>query len=261
MLLSKLSRKTVIGMESLDREKFGRFLCERRKTTGLTQRELGARLFVSNKAVSKWERGQSLPDISLLRPLAEILGVNVTELLNGGPIEKESLSGREAQTLVDRAIEFSREQSAEKRRKRRWQTLWSISLILSLAEAAALLLRGEKASVLGYSVFLVQGLCLFFGLWTCFFMKERLPSFYDENKLSYVSDGIFRMDLAGIYFNNNNWPHIVKALRIWTVLVPVLFPFVFLLLKPWWNGAGLAASLLGCLGLFIPVAIMGKKYE
>lgn len=248
-------------MENLDREKFGRFLCERRKATGLTQRELGARLFVSNKAVSKWERGQSLPDISLLRPLAKILGVNVTELLNGGPIEKESLSGREAQTLVDKAIEFSQERSAEKRRKRHWQRLWLISLVLSLAEASALLLRGERAAVLSYSVFLVQGLCLFFGLWICFFMKERLPAFYDENKLSYVSDGIFRIGMAGIYFNNHNWPHIVKALRIWTVTVPVLFPFVFLLLRPWWDRVSLAVSLFGCLGLFIPVAFVGKKYE
>lgn len=55
-------------MEQIDRERFGAFLSELRKEKGLTQQELADRLFVSNKAVSKWERGQSLPDIDLLTP-------------------------------------------------------------------------------------------------------------------------------------------------------------------------------------------------
>ena len=57
-------------MESIDREKFGAFLFQLRKEKDFTQQEVADRLFVSNKAVSKWERGQSLPDISLLTPLA-----------------------------------------------------------------------------------------------------------------------------------------------------------------------------------------------
>lgn len=68
----------------LDKAQFGAFLTERRKAKGYTQKDLAQRLFVSDKAVSKWERGQSLPDISLLIPLAECLGVTVTELLEGG---------------------------------------------------------------------------------------------------------------------------------------------------------------------------------
>ena len=67
----------------IDREKFGAFLAQLRKERGLTQKELAERLFVSDKAVSKWERCQSLPDVALLLPLAEILGVSVTELLRG----------------------------------------------------------------------------------------------------------------------------------------------------------------------------------
>ena len=67
----------------IDKERFGAFVSGRRKALGLTQKELAARLFVSDKAVSKWERGQSMPDIALLAPLAECLGVSVTELLEG----------------------------------------------------------------------------------------------------------------------------------------------------------------------------------
>lgn len=250
-------------MEHLDREKFGRFIYERRRELGLTQQQLGERLFVSNKAVSKWERGQSFPDIALMGPLAESLGVSVAELLNGEVMDRESFSGQETRAMVGRAMEFSAEQLNERQRgvKRRWQAGWCGSLGLSLAEAAFLLLHGEHAAELSSSVFLVQGLCLFFGLWACFFIRERLPAFYDENELSYVADGIFRLSLTGVSFNNSNWPHIVKALRVWTVGMPVLFPILFLLLKPWWGNIGLAVTLLGCLGLFLPVAAAGKKYK
>ena len=71
----------------LDKEKFGVFIAKLRKEKGMTQKELAEELFVSDKAVSKWERGQSLPDITLLNPLAEALGVSAAELLNCGRIE------------------------------------------------------------------------------------------------------------------------------------------------------------------------------
>ncbi len=60
----------------------GDFILEMRKARGLTQKELANALGVTDKAVSKWERGASCPDISLLLPLADILGVSVEELLN-----------------------------------------------------------------------------------------------------------------------------------------------------------------------------------
>ena len=52
-----------------------------RKQRGLTQKELAALLHVTDKAVSKWERGKNFPDLPLLQPLAEVLGVSVSELL------------------------------------------------------------------------------------------------------------------------------------------------------------------------------------
>lgn len=60
-------------MYQIDMEKFGNFLCTLRKEKNLTQKELGDKLFVSDKTVSKWERGLSIPNVSLLIPIAEIL--------------------------------------------------------------------------------------------------------------------------------------------------------------------------------------------
>ena len=70
-------------MYEIDKEAFGKFLAQQRKAKGYTQKALAEKLFVSDKAVSKWERSLSMPDISLLIPLSEILEVSVTELLEG----------------------------------------------------------------------------------------------------------------------------------------------------------------------------------
>ena len=63
-----------------------------RERRGLTQSALAERIGISNKAVSKWETGKGLPDLSLLQPLAQALGVSVTELMNGCPIANQNTS-------------------------------------------------------------------------------------------------------------------------------------------------------------------------
>ena len=68
-------------MFEIDKKQFGLFVAELRKEKGFTQKELAAKLLISDKAVSKWETGQSCPDISLLVPMAGVLDVTVTELL------------------------------------------------------------------------------------------------------------------------------------------------------------------------------------
>lgn len=63
--------------------KIGQFISEKRKALGLTQQELAEKLQITNKAVSKWETGDGMPDVQLLTPLANELGVTVDEILNG----------------------------------------------------------------------------------------------------------------------------------------------------------------------------------
>ena len=100
-------------MYEIDREAFGAFLAGLRKEKGLTQKELAQQLYVSDKAVSKWERGLSLPDISLLTPLAEILGVTVTELLRGERLEEQTLPVEQVEELVTGSLELSGAQPEE----------------------------------------------------------------------------------------------------------------------------------------------------
>ena len=72
----------------MDNIRVGRFIAEKRKEKNLTQKMLAEKIGVTDKAVSKWERGLSCPDVSLLIPLSEELGVSITEILNGASIDK-----------------------------------------------------------------------------------------------------------------------------------------------------------------------------
>lgn len=68
----------------MDAGKIGKFIAKKRKAMNMTQNELAEKLYITDKAVSKWERGLSFPDISVLIPLAEILNISLYDLLKGG---------------------------------------------------------------------------------------------------------------------------------------------------------------------------------
>ena len=67
----------------MDQIKIGRFIATRRKEIGLTQLELAEKLNISDRAISKWETGKSLPDASIMIELCEILGIGINELFYG----------------------------------------------------------------------------------------------------------------------------------------------------------------------------------
>ena len=65
----------------MNKEIFGGFIADLRRVAGMTQKQVADRLHVTDRAVSKWERGLSYPDVTLMEPLAVVLGVGVEELL------------------------------------------------------------------------------------------------------------------------------------------------------------------------------------
>lgn len=71
----------------MDQEKIGKFISALRKQQGLTQEQLGEKLGVTNKTVSRWETGKYMPDLDKLQDLSAFLGVSVNELLSGERIE------------------------------------------------------------------------------------------------------------------------------------------------------------------------------
>ena len=76
----------------MTKERLGKFVAERRKELGMTQKDLATAINITDKAVSKWERGLSYPDITLLEPLANALSLRVEELMTCQVVEKEDIS-------------------------------------------------------------------------------------------------------------------------------------------------------------------------
>ncbi|WP_418667915.1 helix-turn-helix domain-containing protein [Allofournierella sp.] len=101
----------------MENQKIGAFICGARKARGLTQKQLAEALGVTDKAVSKWERGVSCPDISLLTPLAGALGVAVTELLAGEP---QAAPVPEAEAQVQTALTYSASVAGQRWARARW---------------------------------------------------------------------------------------------------------------------------------------------
>ena len=87
-----------------NKKTFGAYICRRRKELGLTQREFADRLFVTESAVSKWERGMSYPDITLIRDICAILQVSEHELLTAS----EDVEARTAETLAKKYLSLLR---------------------------------------------------------------------------------------------------------------------------------------------------------
>lgn len=253
-------------MYQIDMEKFGAFLGALRRERNMTQKELGERLFVSDKTVSKWERGQSIPNVSLLIPLSEILGITVTELLKGERICENVLNLEEIEELVAGAALLSaQEQKSIDSKKKKWKILFFICFGITMAELSLISIMIGPAVFEDTSLLLMTALSFAFALWFCFCSKDVLQTYYDENRINFISDGIFRMNLPGVSFNNRNWPHIQNASRIYLLGLGIIFPLLYSLS---WIKAGTAiASVIDfitlslLLGIFVIIYLVAKKYE
>lgn len=118
---------------TMDKESFGNFIAKLRRERKMTQQELAGQLHVTDRAVSKWERGLSYPDVTLLEPLAAALGIGVETLLTGQTAEA---APRETESAALRSVLVI---SGEERRQRRRRMTRCAALAAALVLVAALL--------------------------------------------------------------------------------------------------------------------------
>lgn len=93
----------------MNQEKIGKFIKELRIEKKLTQQDLALKLNVSDKAISKWENGRCLMDVSLLKPLSEILEVSIVEILSGERIESDNIFDK-SNEVVENTLDYSKEE-------------------------------------------------------------------------------------------------------------------------------------------------------
>ena len=115
-------------MEQHQTHQIGALIAKLRKERNMTQKELAAKLGVTDKAVSKWERSLSYPDVTLLLPLADALGITASELLNG-----ERQSTPEGERAVRSALSYSRQNLLERVRQAKRVVLAILSLVCLLS--------------------------------------------------------------------------------------------------------------------------------
>lgn len=252
-------------MHEINKETFGAFVASRRKDLGLTQSQLAEKVLVSNKAVSKWETGVSLPDVGILIPLAEALGVTVTELLEGRRIEPETpLDTGRVEELVQTVIRYPEtDRFAEGKRKR--GVVYLVCVLIAAVEAAALHFGGFPVGSWTDSLQCTYAFGIIFGAYFMLF-AQPLPPYHDQYKIRGMHQGPVRMNVPGLTFNNRNWPYIVRVGQIWSMAFllsyPVVYGLMYRLFPVLWGSCEkyvMLAALLG--GLFLPMYVVGKKYE
>ena len=100
----------------MDAKKFGEFIAAIRKDNNLTQADLAKKLQVTDKAVSKWERGLGFPDINTIEPLADALGVSILEVMRSERIEETAITSDTAVVAVADTFELVKWQRRAERK-------------------------------------------------------------------------------------------------------------------------------------------------
>ena len=123
----------------MDSIKIGKFIAEKRKAKNLTQLQLAERLYVTDRAVSKWECGRSLPDSSIMLELCEALDISVNELLTGEELKMETYNKQAEENLIQMIKE---KESSDKR-------LLNLEIVLGIT-GTLFLLAMLFTGILGY---------------------------------------------------------------------------------------------------------------
>lgn len=151
----------------MDQIKIGKFILSLRKEKNLTQNELAVKLGITDRAISKWENGRGLPDLSLLKPLCDELGITINELLSGERIEKKDINVKADENLIN-TLKFSK-------KKIKKTKIILIGLLISVLLVFAIL-------------------CTCFGI-DIFRMRNNLPVVFSTWGYSYTPPINIRTDL------------------------------------------------------------------
>lgn len=254
-------------MFEINKKSFGEFISALRKEKSMTQKEVAARLLVSDKAVSKWETGNSMPDITLLVPLSQVLGVTVTELLECKRLEKtDSLAADRTDEIVKMVITLSEEEKKMFRMNRKKRIMLFVPLaVIACVEIIGLHFWNQMKNIQADNLYVFALIGVLCGGYFWIFAKEKIPAYYDQNKVTAYSDGVFRMNLVGTSINNSNWKYILQVGRIWSVVSMIIMPLIYFLFKMFISDmAGIMGEkvliVLWIIGLFVPIHAVAKKH-
>ena len=144
----------------MDQLKIGKFIAEQRKSKNLTQSQLAEKLFITDKAVSKWERGKAMPDSSIMLKLCEILEISVNDLLSGAKTQNDEQNNERLLLAMAKEI--------EQKNKTIWTTMWIIMTVSMIALLGGSFLVYFFVPEGVWQLVAVLGICVLF-LIPCFY--------------------------------------------------------------------------------------------
>ena len=184
----------------MDQIKIGKFIAECRKQKNLTQLQLADKLGITDKAISKWERGKAMPDTSIMIELCDILEINVNELLSGEKINMESINLKNEKLLLDMTKEV------EQKNKIIWATrrVLLVSSLVCCLISTAVVYRFVPEGIWQYAIMAALVAVLL------------VPGFY-ATKLD-VSVGTYKCqkcnhEFAPSYLEELFTPHLITSYR------------------------------------------------
>ncbi len=174
----------------MDQIKIGKFIASRRKEQGMTQAVLAEKLGISDRAVSKWETGKSMPDSGIMLELCELLKINVNELLSGEMIMADFYDKRAEENLLAMKREIE-EKNRQMLRMEYWVALPAILVGIVLVFVAAFVpmpawLRGAlivfAAATIDTVAFIAVGIEQKAGYYACQSCGHRyVPTYWQTN--------------------------------------------------------------------------------
>ncbi|RKI29582.1 XRE family transcriptional regulator [bacterium 1xD8-6] len=198
----------------MEQEKIGEFIAAQRKEKGMTQKQLGDALKISDKTVSKWECGKGLPDISIIMPLCELLNISVNELLSGEHLTEDSYPEKAEENMMQ-LIQETENQKRDSTRRYYFRTAaWILGNLLILLALIMTSASQKNFPIFFYFDFTVLGttlcnmfLTLFFSGYTKAFRKAfsflcNRPESQKElkNAIAAVSLAVKSLIIGGIFW-------------------------------------------------------------
>lgn len=159
----------------MDQKKIGAFIAQCRKEKNLTQMQLAELLEITNQAVSKWENGRGMPDVSLLQPLCDVLDISLNELFSGEHISAEEYKGKAEENISKL---FKEKQIANlKPVKYLFSICANCSLLVAVIELAVGLVGNFFSSTI------LEPMLINVSVWLLLFVLSMSKLLYDRKRL------------------------------------------------------------------------------
>lgn len=163
----------------MDTVKIGKFIAELRRGKNLTQEELGEKLGVTNKTISRWENGNYMPGIEMLQMMSKEFGVSINELLTGEKIDDENYREAADKNIADALADKEASKFSLKERCDFWRKKWKRDHLAEIIMWCVLVIAVYIAGFC-FDKYLISAADCIFGIWLYFKKRNQMMAYIEQ---------------------------------------------------------------------------------